>query len=757
MSFVEEVKQYYTQPSGRAPERPFGTVRSGYEANVEIQSTGELEMAALDVGKEALALVTDFKQKAIDLTNATLDANEKLVNDEADHYGIKTVRTIVPTADCLAGDCKHEVREHSMQKESAGGKDLQEVAQILATRRKEIDDTRANRDRYHHVVNDTHHGESFDIFDPPYKGLDATLKERVASYNALRDSLARQFPVLEQFASLDQSAGDLETLGTKGPGTEMAALVGEQIAQKIDGIKTSRDGLSSGELNVWRLPKMMGLTRAAMQIDAEPWKKNVVDKAVADNQASIVAKILEGIALLALNIGALLLAGPTGGASLVVAAAVNSAVAYRDVKEYILQDALANSSFEAATALSAEKPSLFWLALELVGTAIDVGAAATAISKSVAAFRTLGPLVEAAKVANEGADAERAIQQVAKAAEDLRGASFAKNVVAELRAARKGGTAAELISVGATPKEIDALTNVAKAGDRAVLAETKTLELGEMSGEQVQRELGLAKRGRGVPPDEGYTEAFRLDNGHTWQRSAEGNWCRFSKGACLIAGERGAFKVEPPPRFKVADPAGAVIDETSGLTKEQQAFYRQKIDIAEGLEAKLQVRYERYQARQANRETPGELWPFDKWKRMNPQLRDEVKRGIQVEADAVKAAGAEPKRVTHTFKDVANEGKEVTTITDGIRGKDVVESKYLGTAEVLYDSPQLRAQRDLAKTMGGQHEIVMSADAFSLAGKPPTPRPSGPVGTESIVKFFDPFQNKVTHVWNSKKARWELL
>jgi hypothetical protein len=544
VDFVRGVNDEYKPRPNFAPERPFGTPMTAANYVPQVNVMGALAPIAREVLIEIDAYVRDFQAQAKSVALTTLDANEKQANDEAAHYGITTKKTEVPVSDCLAGDCKYEKREHSMDADSAGAKELQEVAKILLARRKDIDDTRSKAEQYHHTKCDHQHGDCVDTYDPPYAGLSQQLEEKIAEYNRLRDTLSNKYPILEDNSKMYSSTSDLSTIAKKGPGSEMAELLGEQIAEKLSKIAKSRAGLETGEVNVWRLPKMVALARLSMQTDAEPWKKKVIDDAVKQNEPGI----WQAIALAVLNIVALLLAGPTGGISLAVAAGVNVAVAAYDVKKYIMEDALANSSFRAAQALSDDKPSLFWLALEIVGAVVDVGGAAAALSKSVTAFRTLGPMVEAAKIAEEGKDAEEAIRKVVATAEKLKGAKVAMRIEQEIRAARAAAGKAELIAAGATSKEIEGLERIGAAGDKAVLGETKALELPQMKPDQVQRELGLVKtKGTPVEPAEGYVEAIRLDNGHTWQRTADGKWCRFSNGMCLIFGERGGYHIETPP------------------------------------------------------------------------------------------------------------------------------------------------------------------------------------------------------------------
>jgi hypothetical protein len=111
----------------------------------------------------------------------------------------------------------------------------------------------------------------------------------------------------------------------------------------------------------------MGMTRELMGVNANPVWKKWIDEQTESEQPGI----FWSIALAVLNLGAIIAAPFTGGLSLVVAAGVNAVAAVEHVKEYQMQKALAGTAFDKAHALSQDDPSFFWLAVEIVGVAVD--------------------------------------------------------------------------------------------------------------------------------------------------------------------------------------------------------------------------------------------------------------------------------------------------------------------------------------------------------------------------------------------------
>jgi len=422
-----------------------------------VQSLGEKHQKFLD----------DFTTQAKDNTRKTLDANQTETKKEAIRYGITEQQiehiTSLPggvSDNPDAGGAVQLETRYDMDKESPAGKGLQAAAKVLLERRQEIMRLRSEREDHRHVVpRVVSYGSDVTVKDPDEKfyslGQDIGTKEE--AYKDLRGYLSGQFPVLEKFSDLDQDISGLQELVTKGPGPEMAALIAQKLADTLGKIATSRQGLDDGKVNVWRLPKIVSLTQAQLGLSADPVKAKLIEEKAKHEQPGM----LEGIALLVLNLAALALAGPTGGLSLVVAMGVNALVAAEHVQEYMMQDALTGSALQKAKALSQDEPSLFWLAVEIVGVAFD---AATATATMLKAFKTLAPVVRAAKVAEEGKDLEKSLQAVRDAAQDAKVGEKAESIIGKIKELRKGEDVA-LKAAGATEKEVEALKTAAKAGE----------------------------------------------------------------------------------------------------------------------------------------------------------------------------------------------------------------------------------------------------------------------------------------------------
>jgi hypothetical protein len=418
--------------------------------------TPMVNYAYVQVRAEAVKFLHDFEGAAKKNVGRVLDAQENQAKAEGLRYGI-TSEQIEKTRYVRGAKTTESVTVYHMGADSPAAKGLQAAAKVLLGRRQKIERLRQDQSRHLKMQRDpTDPKGSILVPDEHYAAIGKQIDDDKAGYETLRSVLSAEFPALAAFSELDKGMEGLETLAAKGAGADTSALVGEKIDAILSNIDKTRKGIDTGEINVWRLPKFVEST--SLQLADTMMKRKLVDDHREDEQPGV----WQDIALLALNIGALVLAVPTGGASLAVAAGVNAVVAAVHVQEYLTKEAMSGTAFDKAQAISQEDPSLFWLAVEIVGVVADAGAAAGALAKT---FRTLRPLVKTAQTAAEGEAANKALEAVQAAAKAEKGEGFASRVVARLKSLRKGSGTTVLEAAGATEEEVKALQKVAKAAE----------------------------------------------------------------------------------------------------------------------------------------------------------------------------------------------------------------------------------------------------------------------------------------------------
>ena len=135
-------------------------------------------------------------------------------------------------------------------------------------------------------------------------------------------------------------------------------------------------------------------------------------------------------------------------------------------EEYAQQKALAGTDFDKALAISADDPSLFWLALDAVFFIADANAA-------LGAFRDLEPLVTNVRAPRTSDEAEKAMHTLEEASAIKGGEEFARRVAAEVQVGEEVSQTERLFG-----KEGQVLEEAGKLAEREaevdLLAEAQT-------------------------------------------------------------------------------------------------------------------------------------------------------------------------------------------------------------------------------------------------------------------------------------------
>jgi hypothetical protein len=356
--------------------------------------------------------IADFEKIGIGITKVLLTDSETRINDEAERYGF-TKEDHVET-DVLSGFTMTST-EYKMADNNATRR-LGNAASELLAKLKEIDRLCAEQQKYVKIMAIEPEVVTQITDQGAYDDLESRIKDAKKEYEILREDKERDFPIISQY----NNEGGLAGLASGSSG-QAAQVLGPVIEQKREKIKTVREGLDNGKIRIWKLPEIVEITKGVIGI--QPY--SIKDRAINDHKVEIESEkdwITLALSVLALALG-LLAAIPTGGSSLVAAVAGVAAVAdiglssyilYEQIHEYQLKSALSGTGFgPKARAISQEDPSLFWLALDIVGTIFAVaGEAAVMIKTSKQLFSELAPV---ARIAS----AERVSATAAHEAEDI--------------------------------------------------------------------------------------------------------------------------------------------------------------------------------------------------------------------------------------------------------------------------------------------------------------------------------------------------
>ena len=233
---------------------------------------------------------------------------------------------------------------------------------------------------------------------------DDNVRTAAGNYNASRGVAERRFPIIAAF-ELDLTKGAELEAKFKKVENDPAQVLGEQAEATMANISKSRQALWADMTRIWLLPSLVSMARSRKQITDGSHQAAAVNEQVAT--ANLHKQNMDFIkGALAIGIG--LLASPLGPAASAAAGAVTGAlVAIDSAQEAMIQDAMNGTSFQKAQAISQQSPDWFWVAADLVLSALDLAAAA----KEFVAFLKLRKEITLAKAAAGAAGGEKALTE----------------------------------------------------------------------------------------------------------------------------------------------------------------------------------------------------------------------------------------------------------------------------------------------------------------------------------------------------------
>ncbi|WP_243179589.1 eCIS core domain-containing protein [Arthrobacter humicola] len=267
---------------------------------------------------------------------------------------------------------------------------------------------------------------SYGIQDPlAHAAAEQVLSQARKDYDVLRYEKEAEFPILAAFTPIDRTGGTsaidttvnrLRTVASGG--TKAAEALVPEVEIPLENIRRVREGIADNDIRIWEMRDIVELTKDQLHIPAGSSRAIAIDERVNNARTSHIARdVLIAVVALALGLAS---APITGGASLTFSAAVvagsaaagaaglSAYLALEHLQEFQLERAKAGTDFDKARALSQEDPSLFWLALDIVGAISDIGPA-------VAAFKELAVFARAAVRARRTATTAQQIARVESA------------------------------------------------------------------------------------------------------------------------------------------------------------------------------------------------------------------------------------------------------------------------------------------------------------------------------------------------------
>jgi hypothetical protein len=383
-------------------------------------------LAAID---EVLAEFNDylnlFEAQGLVVITSLLQLSERRILQEKGRYGLRTTTELRQRYSAIEKGVVYDFKTSYSMASNEQSQAMMAAAGELA---KKVDAIRADTDAVNKtmgmvpstasetgveygVVNEKAHAEA-----------EKRLHEAYQDYDLLRYEKEAEFPILAAFTPIDRRGGTHAIDSTAealrrvaSGGTQAESSLASDVDQRLEKVQTVREGVADGDIRIWEMPDIVELTKQQLGVKpGSPQARMIDDEVSAAHTWKVAKDILLGVVAIALAVAA---APLTGGASLgfgaavvagtaaVAGAGLSTYMAVEHLQEYQLEKAKGGTDFDKARALSQEDPSLFWLALDIVGAVADVKAAITA-------FKELSIVARAALQARRSATTAEQIARV---------------------------------------------------------------------------------------------------------------------------------------------------------------------------------------------------------------------------------------------------------------------------------------------------------------------------------------------------------
>lgn len=347
-----------------------------------------LEEQFLVLQDENSRFEAEFERQSLATSHAILNESERRVHVEMERYGMNVDR-----AHGFAGASALDIPD--TQEMQAAARVLLQSSRVLKRLRRQQAgaEDEAQRSNEDDIDGDFDadvdgHGTLGTLSPDELKMLARNAEQLRAAeleHERLRTTLEADYPALARYTDDEQ----LERVAQEYFGPRQVAW---DLDENLHNIEQTRAALSD-DLSVFRLPEVVEMTRMQMMVLPDSVRARIVEERVSRAQPSAI----EALATVAIAVGlGIVAAVPTGGASVGTAVAVTTAqiagvalegyLAHDAVRQYQMNKAARGTDPDRARALSQEEPSLFWLAVDLVGAGLG-GAAALETFRNIAQLR----------------------------------------------------------------------------------------------------------------------------------------------------------------------------------------------------------------------------------------------------------------------------------------------------------------------------------------------------------------------------------
>lgn len=360
-----------------------------------------------DYRLEAARVRDRFQDAAVATTERALDDSAARVASERARYGVTTETVLRPPRGMNEG--RIETRHHLEENEDTAR--LRAAAGELETARLALDDAERQHRAAVILVPQKRAGGEIDtkvVYTADYEAKGREVDRLRKAYDLLRFEIESEHPVLAAFS--EERGAHALGLIARGNTDQAARVLGAMFVEKEQNIAHVRAKIESDPSAVWGFRPILEKAKDELGYERGGREDRMIEDHVAGvERRELWTKIALGTVAAGLGLAsmfaapALLASGAAleAGALTALSTGANAVLALDHLEEYRLASAAHGSDFDRARAISDEEPSLFWLAVDVVGAGLDLGAA-------LRMFRQLAPFARAAIESDAGLAALRA-------------------------------------------------------------------------------------------------------------------------------------------------------------------------------------------------------------------------------------------------------------------------------------------------------------------------------------------------------------
>lgn len=293
---------------------------------------------------------------------------------------------------------------------------------------------------------------------------------------------------------------------------QLTELTGTWLQTILDNIETTRENINQEKIKVWNLRDVARLTYQSLGVEENSVLGASVNRYI---QGQVSDERALQLALTVLQIGAVLVATAVGGplAGAIVGGALTLTQLMQDVDRYMAESAASRVALDPTIAnISTNEPELLPIVFDVISLGLDAGPVVSELRAAARTMLATGQIGEYASAARRVAP-EAADQLISRAERRL--ASGVK-----------------------TAEQSPEAATAASQAEREIIASTANKSGADLTARELETEVSLVQRDprRAIAEGE-YVEEVVLENGHTWRRTKDGHWCRFSDPFCIVFGE----------------------------------------------------------------------------------------------------------------------------------------------------------------------------------------------------------------------------